>query len=287
MSAKKTKSETQPEGEQKRRKQCFIITPIGKPGSDVRRASDGLIDSVIIPVMHDLGFDSVPAHRISAPGSIPDQVIEHVLDDKMVIANLTSLNANMMHELALRHAARKPVVVLAEKGTALPFDVATERTVFYIDDMRGSTDLKESLRRAVMAAKDELKPKNPVYRVRESQVMKELAESDFQKGILSMMDDIQSSLSKRRIDRANKNVAIYLYLERDNSYLDIYPLMDETEKVVPLSWSLMSWRFYDKDNDIVMSEWLTSDPSTLNQIEDILIAHTGAKYADATGPLPF
>ncbi len=34
-----------------KKKKCFIITPIGKEGSDVRRSADGLIDSVIEPVV--------------------------------------------------------------------------------------------------------------------------------------------------------------------------------------------------------------------------------------------
>ena len=71
-------------------KKCFIVTPIGKDGTEVRRAADGLIDSVIEPVCKSLNMEMFVAHRIDTPGSITGQVIEHLLNDDLVIANLTT-----------------------------------------------------------------------------------------------------------------------------------------------------------------------------------------------------
>lgn len=68
-----------------------------------------------------------------------------------------------MYELAVRHAARLPVIVLAQKGTDLPFDVADERTLFFAHDMAGVEELKLRLSEAVTAAEQDLNPDNPVY----------------------------------------------------------------------------------------------------------------------------
>lgn len=63
---------------------------------------------------------------------ITSQVIQHIVDDPLVVADLTGWNPNVFYELALRHALRKPLVQMIKKGEQIPFDVAGTRTV-YVD----------------------------------------------------------------------------------------------------------------------------------------------------------
>ena len=158
-----------------KRKVCFVITPIGDDNTPIRKKTDGLLNNVIKPICRELNFDICVAHEIDNTGSITNQVIQKILDSDMVIANLTGLNANGMYELAIRHAVRKPVVCLAEIGTKLPFDINTERTIFYSDDMYGAEILKQDLKRKFQVAISEDDIDNPIYRViKEKTIIKEI-----------------------------------------------------------------------------------------------------------------
>ena len=108
---------------------CFVIAPIGDPGSETRRRSDQILNDVIKPVGKEGGYVTVRADVEGEPGLITHQVIQHLLDDPLVIADLTGRNPNVFYELAIRHAINKPVIQLIEQGEQIPFDVAGMRTI--------------------------------------------------------------------------------------------------------------------------------------------------------------
>ena len=110
-------------------KSCFVIAPIGEPESETRKRSDQILKHVISPAAIECGYSTTRADQISEPGMITSQVIQHVVDDPLVVADLTERNPNVFYELAIRHAIRKPLVQLIKKGEQIPFDVAGTRTV--------------------------------------------------------------------------------------------------------------------------------------------------------------
>jgi hypothetical protein len=78
-----------------------------------------------------LDLKAVRADQIAAPGQINLQVIDHLLNAKVAVADLTGLNPNVFYEIGVRHAVRLPLVMIAEKDTPLPFDIANMRIIFY------------------------------------------------------------------------------------------------------------------------------------------------------------
>ena len=111
-------------------KTCFVIAPIGKPDSEERKRSDEMQEFVYQPVAGEkCGYIVRRADDLAQPGLITTQVIEHLLNDSLVIADLTGRNPNIFYELAIRHAIRKPIVQVIQSAEPLPFDVSQIRTI--------------------------------------------------------------------------------------------------------------------------------------------------------------
>lgn len=111
------------------KKICFVIAPIGKPESDTRKRSDQVLQHIIRPAVESCGYKAVRADEIDEPGIITNQIIRHVIDDPLVIADLTEQNANVFYELAIRHVTCKPLVQIIDKVEDIPFDIGAMRTI--------------------------------------------------------------------------------------------------------------------------------------------------------------
>lgn len=147
------------------KKRCFIITPIGETNSEIFRKAKGVIDSVIKPVLRLHGFEDIkPAYEIIESGMIGNQIIDRIVNDDLVVANLTGNNPNVMYELAIRHATAKPIIHICEKGTVLPFDIKDNRTAFFSDDMLGVQELQKEFEKYVIGLSyDREYRDNPIY----------------------------------------------------------------------------------------------------------------------------
>jgi hypothetical protein len=127
-------------------KTCFIISPIGEENTDTRKRSDQVLKHIIEPTVKQFGYSALRADRISKPGVITSQIIQHILEDPLVIADLTENNPNVFYELAVRHATRKPVILIREVGQRVPFDVAQNRAIeLDYQDLDSVDDCKKKL----------------------------------------------------------------------------------------------------------------------------------------------
>jgi hypothetical protein len=112
-------------------KECFVISPIGEEDSETRKRSDQVLRHIIRPAVEECGYKAIRADEIDKPGIITSQVIQHVVGDPLVVADLSETNPNVFYELAIRHAIKKPLVQIIQKGERIPFDVAGTRTIHF------------------------------------------------------------------------------------------------------------------------------------------------------------
>jgi hypothetical protein len=135
-----------------------VIAPIGTEGSKERIRSDQVLKHIISPAAKECGYDTIRADQISEPGLITSQVIQHVVDDPLVIADLTGRNPNVFYELAIRHSIKKSIVQIIDSAETIPFDVASTRTI-QVDhhDLDSAARAKEEIVRQIRAVE-----KNPI-----------------------------------------------------------------------------------------------------------------------------
>lgn len=242
-----------------KQKSCFIITPIGNDTDPIRRHVDGVIDAAIIPILKEFEYEARIPHRLSMPGSINKQIVQEIHDSDLVIANLTDKNPNVMYELALRHCLGTPAIMIAEKGTELPFDINNQRTIFYVNDAKGVMVLQEDLRKSIKGITDSEDYKSPIVSVLgEIKMEKKILETETAKGtdsdalglILKRLDrienDVRTTLKNDKFnDVRNMNtrtafpVHNLLITPNVGNEIDMQTKLNELEKIVPQeNWQL-------------------------------------------------
>ncbi len=113
------------------KKRCFVISPIGAPGSDIRTHADDVFNYIVEPVTRQMGYETERGDHMARPGRISEQMYESILHDDLLVAVLTFQNPNVYYELAIAHAAARPLIILCEASQTLPFDIKDQRVIFY------------------------------------------------------------------------------------------------------------------------------------------------------------
>jgi hypothetical protein len=174
-------------------KTCFVISPIGEPDTEIRKRSDVVLKHVIAPAVNECGFEPIRADQISEPGIITSQIIQHIVSDPLVIADLTGRNPNVFYELALRHAIRKPLVQIITKGEQIPFDVASTRIIML--DHRDLDSVEEAKNEIIKQIKviisDPSKVDTPISMSLDLQSLRRSGEPE-QRSLADMIEAISS-----------------------------------------------------------------------------------------------
>jgi hypothetical protein len=162
-----------------KRKVCFVVSPIGDPGSPQRTHADWLLKGIIKRTFssHFTDFDVIRADEINTPGLIDSQVITLLLEAEIVIADMSFQNANVFYEMGIRHMKRGPIIHMFHEGHAIPFDAKPQRAIPF--KWGHPDDLTKAISDLKAAVEEVLKPgfevENPVTRARGIQKLDEHA----------------------------------------------------------------------------------------------------------------
>ncbi len=125
---------------------CFVVMPF-----------DSLFESqyrkVIAPAVKDVGLDCIRGDEIYAQQSIVQDIWRSMRSCRVVVAELSERNPNVMYEIGLAHAIGKPIVLLTREQDDVPFDLRSLRYIFYdTNDPGWGENLRNSLREMLRKA---------------------------------------------------------------------------------------------------------------------------------------
>ena len=114
---------------------CFVLMPFGtKPAAAGATIDfDAVYRELIRPAVEAAGLEPLRADEEMTGGIIHKPMFERLILCDFAVADLTTANANVFYELGVRHAVRpwSTVLLFAQGGTELPFDVAPLRAIPY------------------------------------------------------------------------------------------------------------------------------------------------------------
>src|SRR5688572_30708727 len=112
-----------------KKKTCFVVMGFGEKTdyySNPQRVLDlnRTYEDIIEPAVTASGLECIRADKIIHSTVIDKPMYENLLEADLVIADLSTSNANAIYELGVRHALRPhTTIVMAEDKFSFPFDL--------------------------------------------------------------------------------------------------------------------------------------------------------------------
>jgi hypothetical protein len=134
MSSSDIPTKAEPEASEKAKARCGIIMPISATsGHSEKHWAD--IQKLLHRCVTDAGFQPVNVWINEASERISERMIGNIFSVDIAIADISDLNPNVMLELGLRLASKKPTIIVVNTGGFIPFDIRDFNAIYYPVDM--------------------------------------------------------------------------------------------------------------------------------------------------------
>ncbi len=154
------------------KKKCFVVMGFGKKTDFQQQKAYDLDKSyriIIKKAVEDAGLECIRADDVVHAGIIDKPMYELLLGADVVVADLSTSNANAIYELGVRHALRPhTTIVIAEKNFKFPFDIGhlLVRPYTHLGDGIDAEDAeaaREGLKKAIQELIEKKETDSPVY----------------------------------------------------------------------------------------------------------------------------
>lgn len=130
----------------------FMIMPF-------REQYTAVYDTVIVPTLSGLNLTIKRGDDFSSiSGAVIQEVWAAIYNCRMVIAEVTEINANVYYELGIAHTLGKPAVLITQTAPEeLPFDIRHLRFITYENTIDGAQRLATELKQSIIWILNDLK----------------------------------------------------------------------------------------------------------------------------------
>src|SRR5437660_148582 len=118
--------------------QCFMLMPFGE------QWSDRIWKRHIKRIVEGFGMRVFRADDLYGSNILND-IWRGITESRVIIADITGRNPNVMYELGLSHALKKDVIILSQCEGDIPFDLRVHRCLIYEDNSDGYEQLEQQI----------------------------------------------------------------------------------------------------------------------------------------------
>jgi len=180
-------------GPQARKESCFIICPFGG-------WNDAYCDEIFNPAVESAGLEPSRADDLYRPSAIVHDIWEFVKKSRVMLAELTGKNPNVLYELGLAHAIGKPVIMVTQEMDDVPFDLRSLRVITYdVENPDWSTILRDSIKQALQEVLSSPELAVPPAFLRVRKVGRQPSVSPIKRKLLELEQQVDRLRSQERL----------------------------------------------------------------------------------------
>lgn len=116
---------------------------------------DRIYTDLIVSALESEGCRVQRADDFLNLDNILKDIIPNIVKADLIVAELTSLNPNVMYEVGIAHTLSKPTILLTQTIGTLPFDLRSYRAILYSKDIDKAEELQEKLRKIIQEFRKE------------------------------------------------------------------------------------------------------------------------------------
>jgi hypothetical protein len=127
---------------------CFVIMPF-------HALYEAQYEQVIKPAIQESGLSCVRGDEIFQRQAVIQDIWIAVRTSRVVVAELSGRNPNVMYEIGLAHALGKPIILITRNEDDVPFDLRSLRYIFYdLNDPFWGQNLRRKLTQIIRQVLD-------------------------------------------------------------------------------------------------------------------------------------